>query len=121
LNRFERARAAFSWCLGWARKNEKDTELAQTLNNLGNLDRDQGRVEEARKAFEEALKLRSELAQKSPEAYLPDLAQTLNDLGNLDHNQGQMEEGRKEYAEALQIRRELAKNVLVVGNMPKKG
>src|ERR1700756_2247473 len=43
LNRFEKARVAYSRCLEWARKNGKDAELAATLNNLGNLDRDQDR------------------------------------------------------------------------------
>ena len=47
LNRFEQAKAAYDRCLEWARKNGKDHELAATLNNLGNLDRDQGRMEEA--------------------------------------------------------------------------
>jgi hypothetical protein len=107
LNRFERARAGFIWCLGWARKNEKDAELAQTLNNLGNLDRDQDRGEEARKAFEEALQINRELAQKNPETYRPDLATTLNNLGVLHNEQNRMEEAREAFDEALQIRREL--------------
>jgi tetratricopeptide (TPR) repeat protein len=108
LNRFEKARVAYSRCLEWARKNRKDAELAATLNNLGNLDRDQGRMDEARREFAEALQTYRELAQKNPETYRPGVAGTLNDLGTLDSVQGRMEEARKEYAEALQIRRELA-------------
>jgi tetratricopeptide (TPR) repeat protein len=37
-------------------------EVAQTLNNLGIADHAQNRAEEARKAFEEALKIYRELA-----------------------------------------------------------
>ena len=41
-------------------------DVAETLNNLGILDRDQGRMEEARKEFAEALQIRRELALKNP-------------------------------------------------------
>jgi tetratricopeptide (TPR) repeat protein len=82
--------------------------VAGTLSNLGVLDSDQGRMEEARKEYAEALQTYRELAHKNPETYQPDVAGTLNNLGVLDRDQGRMEEARKEYAEALQIRRELA-------------
>jgi len=39
--------------------------------NLGNLDCDQGRMEEARKEYAEALQTYRELAQKDPETYQP--------------------------------------------------
>ena len=83
-------------------------DVAMTLNNLGILDRGQGRMEEARQEFAEALQTYSELAQKNPETYRPDAATTLNNLGNLDRDQGRMEEARQEFAEALQTYRELA-------------
>ena len=82
--------------------------VALTLNNLGNLDRDQNRMEEARKEFEEALQIRRELAQKNPETYLPDVAMTLNNLGVVNGDQNRMEEARKAYEEALKTYRELA-------------
>jgi tetratricopeptide (TPR) repeat protein/pimeloyl-ACP methyl ester carboxylesterase len=100
-NRFEQAKAAYGRCLEWARKNGKDAELALTLNNLGVLDRDQGRLEEA-------LQIYRELAQKNPETYRPDVAMTFNNLGVLDSDQGRLEEARRDYAEALQTYRELA-------------
>jgi tetratricopeptide (TPR) repeat protein len=108
LNRFEKARVAYGRCLEWARKNGKNDKLAETLDNLGILDRRQGRMEEARKEYAGALQTYRELAQENPETYQPGVAQTLNDLGVLDCAQGRMEEARKEYAEALQILRELA-------------
>lgn len=40
--------------------------------------------EEARRAYEEALRIRHNLVQKNPETNLPHLAMTLNGLGNLD-------------------------------------
>jgi len=43
--------------------------LAQALNNLGALDWKQGRMEEARQEYAEALQIRRELAQKNPETY----------------------------------------------------
>jgi tetratricopeptide (TPR) repeat protein len=77
LNRFEQAKAAYGRCLEWARKKGKDEELAATLNNLGVLDSDQGRMKEARKEYAEALQIRRELAQKNPETHQPDVAATL--------------------------------------------
>ena len=84
-------------------------DVAVTLNNLGDLDRDQGRMEEARKEYAEALQIYRELAQKNPETYRPYVATTLNNLGVLDRDQDRMEEARKEYAEALQIYEALSK------------
>jgi tetratricopeptide (TPR) repeat protein len=72
-------------------------------NNLGVLDRDQDRMEEARKEYTEALQIRRELAQKNPETYRPFVAETLNNLGGLDWRQNRMEEARKVYSVALQI------------------
>jgi len=67
-----------------AQKNPEtyQPDVALTLNNLGILDRDQGRMEEARKEFAEALQTYRELAQKNPETYQPDVVRTLNNLGN---------------------------------------
>ena len=81
---------------------------ATTLNNLGVFDRNQGRVEEARKEYAEALQIRRELAEKDPESCRPDVAATLNNLGSLDSEQGRMDEAHHELVEALQIYRELA-------------
>ena len=65
-------------------------------------------MEEARKAYEEALETYRELAQQIPEAYLPDVARTLNSLGLLERTQNRVEEARKAYEEALKTYRELA-------------
>jgi tetratricopeptide (TPR) repeat protein len=77
--------------------------VAETLNNLGLLDRDENRMDEARKAFDEALKIRRELAQKNPDTYLPAVARTLTNLGLLDRDQNRMDEARRAFEEALGI------------------
>jgi tetratricopeptide (TPR) repeat protein len=79
-----------------------------TLNNLGLLDRDQNRVDEARQDYEESLKIRRELAQKNPETYLPYVARTLNNLGDLKRNQNRVDEARQDYEEALAVYQRLA-------------
>src|SRR6267143_1652861 len=72
------------------------------------LNSDQNRMEETRKEHEEALKTYRQLAQKEPEAYLPEVAQTLNNLGTSDSAQDRMAEARKEYEEGLKTYRKLA-------------
>jgi tetratricopeptide (TPR) repeat protein len=108
LKRFEKAKIAYNRCSELARKAGNDVEVALALNNLGELDREQEQTQDARRELEEALQIRRELAQESPEAYLPDLAQTLNNMANLNNQVNRTNEARREYAEALQIRRELA-------------
>ncbi|MGA8657615.1 MAG: tetratricopeptide repeat protein [Chthoniobacterales bacterium] len=108
LNRYEKARKAYERCLEWARKPGNDAELALTLNNLGVLDSDQNRLEEARNDYGEALKIYRELAQRDPQTYLPSVARTLNNLGILDREQNRSEEARTDYSEGLKICRELA-------------
>ena len=94
-------------CSDWTRKDRKSAQPADTRNNLGIPDRDQNRMEDARKEYEETLKACRELARQDPETYFPQVAATLNDLGLLDSDQNQMEEARKEYEESLKIYREL--------------
>ena len=88
---------ALQICRELAQKNPETyrPDVAGTLNTLGVLDSDQGRMEEARQEYAQALQIRRELAQKNPETYRPDIAATLNNLGNLDHDQGRMEEARQ--------------------------
>jgi tetratricopeptide (TPR) repeat protein len=47
--------------------------VARTLNNLGVLYRDENRMEEARKAYEEALQIYQAFAQIDPSRYQPDV------------------------------------------------
>ena len=95
-------------CMDWTRKDGKNAEPADKRNNLGIPDRDQNRMEDARKEYEESLKTYRELARKDPQTYLPYVAATLNDLVILNSDQNRMEEARKEYEESLKIYRKLA-------------
>jgi tetratricopeptide (TPR) repeat protein len=47
LNRYPEARKAYERCLAMARQRGDDSHMARSLNNLGNLDEDQNRLDEA--------------------------------------------------------------------------
>jgi hypothetical protein len=64
-----------------ARHRSCGPDVAKTLNDLGAIDGNQNRLDDARHHYEEALKIRKTLAQENPDAYLPDVAETLNKLG----------------------------------------
>jgi tetratricopeptide (TPR) repeat protein len=83
LNRYRQALSAYSRCLELARKSQSDSEIANTLNNLGILDSDQGRMEEARKEYAEALQTYESFAQKNPERFSPDVTRTKRLLAEL--------------------------------------
>ena len=57
------------------------------------------------------LGLYRQLAEASPEAYLPYVAMTLNDLGNLHSDTGKHDDAEKEYGEALDTYRQLAEAI----------
>ena len=82
-------------------------DRAGTLNNLGNLDRMQNRLDEARKHDEDALQIYRQLVQQNPDQYLPYVAVTLNNLGATARLQNRLDEARKDYEESLKINRQL--------------
>ncbi|MDQ2948394.1 MAG: tetratricopeptide repeat protein, partial [Acidobacteriota bacterium] len=108
LNRYPAAREQYERCLSLARSQSDDARIARTLNNLGILHNDQNRMEEARKAYQEALATYRKLAASNPDTYLPYVALTLNNIGNLHRAQNRMEEARKAFEEALATYRKLA-------------
>jgi tetratricopeptide (TPR) repeat protein len=83
-------------------------DKARTLNNLGNLDRMEGRTDAARADDEAAIAIYRQLAQQNPEVYLPYLAVTLNNLAAVERRQNQLEEARRDYEQSLEINRQLA-------------
>jgi tetratricopeptide (TPR) repeat protein len=109
LERHQEASVLYRRCLELARKSGNAAETARTLNDLGMLEADQNRPEEARKAYEEALKTYRDLAQRDPETYLPGVAASLNNLGILEAEQNRPDEARKAYEDALRISRDLAR------------
>src|SRR2546423_1601144 len=74
-----------------------------TLNNLGNLHGNQNRMEEARKAYEEALATYRTLAASNPDTYLPYVARTLCGLGRMHFATHKLKEARAALTEALNI------------------
>jgi SNF2 family DNA or RNA helicase/tetratricopeptide (TPR) repeat protein len=82
-------------------------DVAATLNNLGVLYSDTGRLPDADKAYSEALTIYRDLAAHDPGAYRPDVAATLNNLGLLYRDTGRCADADKTYSEALTIYRSL--------------
>ena len=79
----------------------KGEHKAPVLVNLGNLYSDLRRFDDSEKAYKEALKIRKELAEKNPDAYLPDVATTQNNIGVLCSDLGRIDDSEKAYKEAL--------------------
>ncbi|HEV3037831.1 MAG TPA: tetratricopeptide repeat protein [Candidatus Angelobacter sp.] len=109
LNRYFAARQAYERCLEIAKGDHNEASVAKALNNLGKLYNDHHRLDEARQALDEALKISRGLARKDPEVYMPYLAATLGNLGILHHTQNRMEEAGQAYDEVLKVYRELAR------------
>ena len=93
--------------LAKANPGEYLSDVAMTLNNMGNLHWNMGRLDEALKEYEEALEIYLKLSQTHPEAYFH-LATVLNNIGNVLADIGRLDEALKEYEEALEIYRELS-------------
>ena len=60
-------------CLDWTRKDGKNAEPTDTRNDLRIPDRDQNRMAEARKEYEEALKIYEAFAKQDPEQFTSDV------------------------------------------------
>ena len=88
-------------------KNSPEADLrpmvSSTLNNLGIRLRALGRHEDAVKAAEESVAIRSRLAAERPDAYLPDLAKSLNNLGACYGALGRHEDALKAVEEGRDI------------------
>ncbi len=85
-----------------------DNERATMLNNLGLLLTASESYAEAEAAFREALKIHRGLAQKNPDAFLPDVAGNLSNLGLLLMEKESYAEAEAAFREALEIQRGLA-------------
>ena len=71
LNRFGEAIATYESLLGIYEKPEKPADRASTLNNLAVLYSDTQRIQQAERAYDEALAIQRGLAEANPDAYLP--------------------------------------------------
>ncbi|MDX2035342.1 MAG: CHAT domain-containing tetratricopeptide repeat protein [Isosphaeraceae bacterium] len=114
LGRLEDCEAGYAEALGIRRALAESrpevylSDVAMTLNNLGNVLRGLNRLEDSESAYTEALGIRRALANSRPEVSLPDVATTLNNLGAVLRGLNRLEESEAAYAEALGIRRALA-------------
>ena len=103
LNRHAMATKGYGRCLTLARESGDPGRIASMLNNLGILHRDQNRMEEARKAYEEALAAYRKLAAANPDTYLPDVARVLWGMGRMHAATNQAAGARRAFGEALEI------------------
>ena len=109
--RIDAARRHFERALEMRQAQEPDSSLqdkARTLTNLGNLDRMQNRLQEARQHEEAALGIYRQLAQQNPDLYLQYVAVGANNLASINRLQNHSGEARQGYQESLNINRQLA-------------
>jgi len=84
------------------------SNIANTLNNLGNLQRAKNEFGKAEQNFQEALAIKRQLATINPQKYLPNVATTLNNLAILESNKNEFVKAEQNFQEALKIMRQLA-------------
>ena len=77
-------------------------QVAETLNNLGNLYRDTQQFVKSEKRLKMALIIYRDLAEEYPEVYTPQVAETLNNLGNLYRDTENLFQAEKAFAEAME-------------------
>ena len=107
--RFKIACEAYEEAISIAREIHLDEEkLASILFDYAYLKTDFNRMHEAVQLYLEVLRIRRQLAESNPDAYMPDVATTLNNLASLQSDLGHYDEAEKNYQEALRIRRQLA-------------
>ncbi|MFC1718010.1 tetratricopeptide repeat protein [Candidatus Poribacteria bacterium] len=93
--------------LAAAEPGEYMPDVAGTLNSMGKLLREMGKIDDAKPCFEEALRIYRDLSLSDPDVYMPDAAITLNNVGALYAQTGNPDEGLAYYKESLGIYREL--------------
>ncbi|WP_376792341.1 tetratricopeptide repeat protein [Thermoflexus sp.] len=82
-------------------KPGEDAERARLLTTLGRAPFTSGQQKEAMETTQEAVNIYRELAQTSPQVFLPDLATSLNRLGNRLSDLGRREEALAALEEAV--------------------
>ena len=81
--------------------------LAKNLNDLGVLEQNQNRMDDARTHYEEALQIQSSLPKQDPNS-LPGTAMMLHNLAGLEVVQNRPDDARKHLESAIAIYRRLA-------------
>ena len=78
---------------------DEHPDVADSLNNLASLYKNQGKYDEAEKMFKESLAMRKKMLGEEH----PDVAQSLNNLAALYENQGKYDEAEKMFEESLLV------------------
>ena len=96
------AQARYEQTLAFAQRElgPEHTETLSTLNQLGNLYKDEGRYDDARKALEQVLAITERAAGKDH----PGVASALNNLANVYRVEGKLPAAKQLYDRALAIR-----------------
>ncbi len=94
---------AFQRALTLARASEHPGDIATALVATGHLHRDQGRLEEARRVWVEALALYRNPSQPAATKNTAPVAATLSDLAMLDMDQGRFPAARDGFAQSMGI------------------
>ena len=100
-------------CCQLAELNTNEYKLrgvSDILNNLANLQSRLGHYVEAEDNHLKVLRIRRQLADSNPDAYLPRVADTLNNLAILQSDLCRYGEAEENYVEALRIYRQLAES-----------
>jgi tetratricopeptide (TPR) repeat protein len=92
----------------WVKRAIDEAERARALGMWGFALSALGRREEALKATQEAVEIYRRLADRQPDAFLPDLAASLHNLGKVLSALGRRAEALQAAQEAVEIRRRLA-------------
>ncbi|MEM1204983.1 MAG: tetratricopeptide repeat protein, partial [Acidobacteriota bacterium] len=93
-----------------ARTPEALRDLSTSLDNVGDVRRDQGRLDDAANAYDESLDIARRLANDyapTPEA-LRDLSVSWNKVGDVRRDQGRLEDAANAFDESLDLARRLA-------------
>jgi hypothetical protein len=80
-----------------------------TLNDLAVLQSKRNDFPSAEAGYQEALRIRRDLARTNPQAYLPDVALTLNNLAVLKKAKNDFPSAEAGYQETLKVYRDLAR------------
>ena len=96
-------------------KTEENVEMLQrylsvSLNRLGDIEKVERKLSEAREYYAEGLEIARQLAQETHTVEArKDLSISLNRLGDTAEAEGNLSEAREYYTESLEIARQLAK------------
>ena len=83
-------------------------DVADTVENMANNHRRLNRHQEAEEEYNEALKIRRQLADRNPDAYLHKVAQTLYNIASLRLAQGNLPAAEEAAQESLEKYRIMA-------------